>query len=195
MEIIDRIFGAFEKAGQHRYGETAVSGLEHALQCALLAEQARAAPQLIAAALLHDIGHLINPDDFPAACRGEDAGHEQVGPALLSEWFEEGVVNPVRLHVAAKRYLTAIEPAYGDGLSPASARSLMLQGGPYTSGEARDFERLPYAQDAVMLRRWDDCAKVNGASTPTLYHFTPHLFACRVRPAIGKLTSETGALG
>jgi phosphonate degradation associated HDIG domain protein len=171
MDAVDRIFEIFRKAGQDRYGESAVTQLEHALQCAALAERAGASPALTAAALLHDIGHLVNPDDHPAALRGEDARHEVIGASFLKKWFGEDVTLPIKLHVPAKRFLTAVEPGYAATLSPASVHSLALQGGPFAAEEAKNFEALPGATDAIALRRWDEGAKCAGATTPDLEHF------------------------
>jgi gamma-butyrobetaine dioxygenase len=168
---IETILGLLRTAGQGKYGETDVTQLEHALQCATLAEQAGAAPALVAAALLHDIGHLANPEDYPALLRDEDGRHEDTGAALLAQWFGPEVSEPVRLHVPAKRYLAAAEPGYAALLSEASVTSLRLQGGPFDADEARAFLALPDAADAIRLRRWDDRAKVAGAPTPDLDHF------------------------
>jgi [1-hydroxy-2-(trimethylamino)ethyl]phosphonate dioxygenase len=110
-ESVDEILAVLRDAGQGNYGESAVTQLEHALQCGTLAERDGAPPALIAAALLHDIGHLVNPDDRMARARGEDGEHEQIGAAYLERWFDDEVTRPVYLHVAAKRYLTATDPA------------------------------------------------------------------------------------
>jgi [1-hydroxy-2-(trimethylamino)ethyl]phosphonate dioxygenase len=175
MSPIDRLFHLLRASGDRRYGGAPVSQYEHALQCAMRAEAERAPPALIAAALLHDIGHLTNADDRAATERGEDAQHERIGAALLAMWFGEAVAAPVRLHVSAKRYLTAVEPGYALTLSPDSVRSLALQGGPFTSREAQAFAALPQAADAVRLRRWDEAAKVSGAPLAALDQFRPYL--------------------
>jgi [1-hydroxy-2-(trimethylamino)ethyl]phosphonate dioxygenase len=177
MGPIDRLFDVLRKSGEERYGGAPVSQYEHAVQCALRAEGERAPPALIAAALLHDIGHLTNAGDRTATARGEDARHERIGAALLAMWFGEPVAAPVRLHVSAKRYLTAVEPGYAERLSPDSVRSLALQGGPFTSRETKAFTALPHAADAVRLRRWDEAAKVAGATLPELEHFRAYLEA------------------
>jgi predicted HD phosphohydrolase len=87
------------------------------------------------------------------------------------------VTLPIQLHVAAKRYLCATEAPYFATLSPGSVRSLELQGGPFTSEQAQRFAATPYAPDAVVLRRWDEQAKVCGLPTPALQHFRPYLEA------------------
>lgn len=174
MDAIETLFGLMNRMGAIRYGSEAVSQLDHALQCAALAEREGASPELIAAALLHDIGHLT-ADDEGAALRGVDARHEIGGSGFLAAWFGGEVTRPVRLHVDAKRYLCAVEPAYFEGLSPASVRSLALQGGPFTADEARRFIAQAQAPEAVRLRRWDDGAKVKGAATPPLGHYRLHL--------------------
>lgn len=177
MTVIESLLGLLRTAGQENYGETDVTQLEHALQCATLAEREGAAPALVAAALLHDIGHLANPDDYPATLRDEDGRHEETGAILLAQWFGPDVSEPVRLHVPAKRYLAMAEPGYEALLSPASVNSLRLQGGPFTAAEAAAFLDLPHAQAAVRLRRWDEAAKDRDAATPELDHFASYLEA------------------
>jgi len=176
MTPIDRILD-YLRAGQTHYGESSVTQLEHAIQCAMLAEREGAAPALVAASLLHDLGHLINPDDRAQTARREDCEHEALAADYLARWFGDDVVLPVRLHVAAKRYLTATDPGYAATLSAGSTLSLELQGGPFTPAEARDFAALPGAADAIRLRRWDERAKEAGAAIPALNHFRPCLEA------------------
>ena len=177
MTPIDQIFERFDRHGGDGYGGERVRQLEHALQCATLAEAEGAAAPLITAALLHDIGHLIHDlGDAPAA-RGIDDRHELLGREWLSHWFGEPVTEPVRLHVNAKRYLTATDPGYFATLSAGSVRSLDLQGGPFTAELATGFIGLPHARDAVRLRRWDEGAKVPGLETPDLDHFRCYIEA------------------
>lgn len=178
MSPIDRLFDILRRVGQRHYGESDVTQYEHAVQCAELAERSGAPPALIAAALLHDLGHLTNAEDRAATARGEDAEHERMGAALLRPWFGDAVAEPIRLHVSAKRYLVSSEPAYLAHLSPASRRSLALQGGALDAAEAERFIATPHARGAVLLRRWDDDAKVKGAAVPALEHFRPALEAC-----------------
>jgi predicted HD phosphohydrolase len=122
---------------------------------------------VLVAALLHDIGHLLGDQDEGALAREDrDGRHETHGAALLKRFFRPEVARPVALHVAAKRDLCAVDAGYTDGLSPASTRSLELQGGPLDARQARAFERRAGWQDAVLLRRWDDAAKVPGLPVP-----------------------------
>lgn len=169
---LQEIRAAFAKRGHEGYGE-GVSQLEHALQCALCAERDGASEPLIVATLLHDIGHMLHdlPEDI--ADQGIDTQHESLGSAWLSRHFGPEVSEPVRLHVAAKRYLSASEPGYLDLLSEASKLSLRLQGGPMTPEEQAKFGAERFAKDAVALRRWDDEGKVVGMKTPDLGHFEP----------------------
>ena len=110
MSPIEQICGCFDRHGGNDYGGERVRQLEHALQCAALAEAEGAEATLITAALLHDIGHLIHDlGDSPGA-RGIDDRHELRGREWLARWFGEAVTEPVRLHVNAKRYLTATRP-------------------------------------------------------------------------------------
>ncbi len=167
---VDIIAELLRERGRARYGTEAVSQLQHALQCAALAEREDAPSSLIAAALLHDVGHLV-ADDEAAAPRGIDMQHEDVAARYLARWFPPALVEPVRLHVPAKRYLCAVEPGYFETLSFASVRSLLLQGGVFDEAAANGFIVQPHAADAVRLRRWDDLAKDPAAVTPPLEHY------------------------
>lgn len=155
---------------QHYDGARAesVTALQHALQCAQLAEWADAAPPLVAAALLHDIGHFIDPEGVDDAT---DDVHELRALPFLMLHFGEAVALPVRWHVAAKRHLVASDPRYLATLSPASVHSLALQGGPMSDAERAAFDALPGAADALRLRRWDDLAKTPGKRTPPLAYY------------------------
>lgn len=150
---------------------------EHMLQAAYAAEQEGAPARLVAAALLHDYGHFIHDLPEDSAEHGVDTQHEEVAHSFLVEHFGEAIAEPIRMHVAAKRYLCATDPSYIGQLSPASVHSLSLQGGPYSAEEVAEFERSPYAEDAVRLRRWDDVGKVESMETPDLEHYRPVLEA------------------
>lgn len=157
---IEHILRLFSERGDSGYGGEAVTQREHALQSAHYARKTGAKPWLVVAALLHDIGHLLHdlPDDAPH--RGVDDLHEALGAAWLENWFGREVSEPVRLHVAAKRYLCAAEPAYLEQLSEPSLLSLRLQGGEMSPGELKAFRNSAHFESAVLLRRWDDAAKV-----------------------------------
>ena len=170
MSALDDIRVAFAKRGGDTYGE-GVSQLEHALQCAACAERDGASPALIAATLLHDIGHLLHDLPQDIADQGIDTEHESLGSAWLSQHFGPAVTEPVRLHVAAKRYLATVEKGYYELLSAASIQSLKLQGGLMSPEETRKFESERFGPDAIALRRWDDEGKIVGAETPALAHF------------------------
>jgi phosphonate degradation associated HDIG domain protein len=171
LEIL-RLFAA---RGQSEYGGEAVTQQEHALQAALFAERESASAALIVAALLHDVGHLLHslPDDAPD--QGIDDRHETLAARWLQRRFGPEVVEPVRLHVAAKRYLCATEPTYLEQLSPPSALSLELQGGPMSAPEVIGFAANPFCQSSVALRRWDDAAKVPNMTTPPLEYYAAYL--------------------
>lgn len=171
MQSIDRLFEILAERGGERYGESAVSQIEHALQCAQLAAQETASAALVAAALFHDIGHMINPKEDALRVAGRDARHEQTGAAFLAKWFGREVIGPVRRHVEAKRYLVATEAGYAASLSAASQHSLAMQGGAFTRDEARAFLESDHARDGLRLRRWDEAAKIAGKPTPGLDHF------------------------
>jgi len=171
MNIVNEIFEAFEKRGGTAYFGEPVSVLEHSIQAAAAAEQAGAAPSMIVAALLHDIGHLIHHMPEDVADHGINSHHEELARNWLSQYFGPEVTEPIRLHVAAKRYLCRVESDYIRGLSPASIQSLGLQGGPLIDEEAEEFVRSPYFQRAILIRRWDDLAKVSGLVTPDFQHY------------------------
>jgi phosphonate degradation associated HDIG domain protein len=171
MNAITEIFDLFEKRGGDTYLGEPVSVVEHCIQSAREAENAGAAPSLIVAALLHDIGHLIHdlPDDV--AHQGIDSRHEELAGRWLSQYFGPEVTEPVRLHVTAKRYLCGTDPAYFSQLSRASILSLGLQGGPLIDDEAEEFIHSPYSEQAILLRRWDDMAKIPGLPIPDVHHY------------------------
>ena len=171
MTLIDRIEALFAEHGATAYDgarKESVSALEHALQCAQLAEWAGADAPLVAAALLHDLGSFIAAD---TESDDIDDAHETRALPLLCESFAASVTEPARLHVQAKRYLVAVDPAYAATLSSASVHSLALQGGAMSADEMRLFDELPFAQQALQLRRWDDAAKEPGKKTPPLAYY------------------------
>lgn len=168
---IDAIITLFETRGEKMYGAEAVSQVEHALQCGTLAEADGASPELITAAVLHDLGHLVHELGDDPAAQGADDVHQYLALPFLRATFPEAVLAPIRLHVDAKRYLCSAEPGYWDTLSFASKRSLELQGGIYSVEQAEAFIAQAYAHDAVALRRWDDQSKVPALETPDVGHF------------------------
>ena len=179
---VNEIVELFESRGARMYGSEPVTQLEHSLQCARLAELAGAAPELVTACLLHDIGHLLavrdtNMDDGPITTDLDDV-HQYFALPFLRSLFSDAVLEPVRLHVDAKRYLCRAESAYWASLTNASKKSLDLQGGVFSPVEAEEFIRQPYAYEAVLLRRWDDQAKVTGLDTPDIHHFRRAMEAC-----------------
>jgi len=171
MNATAEIVNLFEKRGASAYLGEPVSQLEHARQAAFYAEQEKASRYLVVAALVHDIGHLLEDVPKEITERGVDARHEEIGEAWLKKRFGPEVYEPVRLHVAAKRYLCATDRSYLDQLSPASVLSLKLQGGPMSQAELTEFEKQRLFREAVQLRRWDDLAKVKGAKVPALEHY------------------------
>ena len=175
-ETVDHLFNLLGgEPGQEQYGE-GVTQLEHALQCAKFAADAAAGEEAVVAALLHDIGHLIVgdlydiDDDLP-----RDFHHERAGAAWLARAFPESVSEPVRLHVAAKRYLCHVDPTYLTELTPSSERSLRVQGGPMSAAEAAAFEAGPWFAEAVQVRRLDEAAKVADCDVADLATYVPLL--------------------
>lgn len=177
---IDTLFSYMEERGQSFYDEV-VTQLEHALQCAALAQQNDASPTLITGALLHDIGHIIL-DEHSAreAFLDTDLSHEEVGAQYMKPFFPEAVTTPIRLHVPAKRYLCTTDASYHDGLSEASKRSFIVQGGVMSDEEREAFERIPHFRDALTLRRWDDLAKIKGLETAELETYRDIVQQCLI---------------
>lgn len=167
VNVLSDLHQLIRQRGDEQYTGEPVSHLSHALQCALLARRAGAGPALVAAALLHDVGHLLSGLAGTPSAQGRDDRHEELGALALARWFGPDVTEPVRLHVQAKRVLAA-RPAYARALSEDSQRSLVLQGGPMDAPGCARFLALPYAQDALSLRRWDDAAKKPGRDRWTL---------------------------
>jgi [1-hydroxy-2-(trimethylamino)ethyl]phosphonate dioxygenase len=172
-QAITEIRRLFLERGDSAYGSEAVSQREHALQAAHFARQSGATAALVTAALLHDIGHLLHhlPDRAPD--QGIDDLHEQLAGRWLARWFGPEVIEPVRMHVAAKRYLCAVEPGYRETLSPPSLISLALQGGPMTASEVEAFRESPHAAAALALRRFDDAAKDPTLQVPGVDEYLP----------------------
>ncbi len=178
LEDIEPLFAA---KGARMYAGEPVTQLQHALQSAQLAERSGADAALIVAALLHDLGHMVNDQGETPTLRGIDDRHEYVALPFLRGLFDDAVLQPIRLHVDAKRYLCArahvatkgnVNGAqYWANLSSDSKRSLELQGGIFTDSEAQSFIAQPHAEGAVSVRLWDDAAKVENAETPSLAHY------------------------
>ncbi len=148
----------FARLGSLHYGED-VTQLEHALQTAHHAKVDGAPPALVAAALLHDVGHMMQKVGENAADLGIDTRHEHISAGYLARAFGPEVTEPIRLHVAAKRYRVAVDPAYLARLSKASLQSLTLQGGPMSESEIEIFLADPAAQAALRLRGYDEAGK------------------------------------
>jgi [1-hydroxy-2-(trimethylamino)ethyl]phosphonate dioxygenase len=163
---VAEIEALFAAHGGESYGE-GVTMLAHMLQAAALAESEGADEALVIAALLHDVGHFLQPTDDSFGYHK----HDRSGGAWLALRFPPEVSQPVRLHVQAKRYLCAVETDYFAKLSPASVHTLSYQGGPMSADETRAFAASPHHDSAVRLRRWDDCGKVTGVTVRDLPHY------------------------
>ena len=177
---VDKLFNYMEKRGQSFYDEV-VTQLEHALQCAALARRNDASSTLITGALLHDIGHIIlDEHNADKAFLDIDLSHEEIGAQYMEPFFPDAVTTPIRLHVPAKRYLCTTDASYHDGLSEASKRSFIVQGGVMSDEERGAFEQIPHFRDALTLRRWDDLAKVRGLETAELETYRDIVQRCLV---------------
>ncbi|HEX7390773.1 MAG TPA: HD domain-containing protein [Acidiphilium sp.] len=173
--IVEFIADIFERRGAESYLGEPVTMSEHMLQGAWLAEYDGAPEELVAAALLHDIGHYTSefgtysPDDI------EDKHHDEAGGKVLAPFFPPVIVECVRLHVSAKRYLCATDPTYFSKLSPASVHTLSLQGGPMSADEVKEFRRNPFHREAVRVRIWDEGGKVADMKTRRFRDYVPLL--------------------
>lgn len=175
---IDEVLELYERWGADHYDED-ISQLDHATQSAACAVRDGADDALVAAALLHDVGHLLDLASgaasldaarTPHTARG-DLQHEATGARYLAGLFPPRVTAPIALHVLAKRYRCSVDPAYLATLSDGSRASLAVQGGPFTEAEAAAFAARPGADDAIALRAWDDEGKVDGLATPGVEHY------------------------
>jgi len=175
---ITAICHLLESRGDQRLEPSPVTLMEHALQTAWLAEQARAGNNLVSACLLHDLGHLLTDVVDADEAEQNHRSHDHHGAARLSDLFGAAVTEPIRLHVQAKRYLCYAHPGYAHSLSVDAKRSLARQGGTFSVDQARAFMQEPFAIDAVNLRLWDDQAHKQGISTPSLAHFAATLRTC-----------------
>jgi phosphonate degradation associated HDIG domain protein len=189
---VGQIAGLFASEGADEYLGEPVTQAAHMLQAAHLAEREGASDALVAAALLHDVGHFTGTVSGRQLMAGTDNRHSHAGADWLAQWFGPEVTEPVRLHVAAKRYLCAVEPGYAKTLSAASIYTLGVQGGPLSGAELDEFTASPYAQDACRLRRWDDAAKDPDAAAPAFEHFRP-LLAGLIRSWSGARSRRRGA--
>ena len=169
--FIDHLEIFFEGGQSDSTALEVLSNAAHMLQTAAAANAAGAHDTLVAAALLHDIGHWLDPDANLAELPNTDNRHEDIGAAHLASFFAPEVCRPVQLHVAAKRYLCAAEPDYLDRLSPGSVHSLELQGGPMSGDEMKEFEKNPEYLDALALRRWDEYGKAPDLDVPSFSHY------------------------
>lgn len=180
LNLLD-IESLFDQHGHVQYSGEPVTQLEHALQTAHLAEQAGADGELVTAALLHDLGHLLGRHAGSPTLQGVDDLHQYAVLPFLRGVFSDKVLDCIRLHVDAKRYLCAVMPSYHAGLSADSVRSLALQGGVFDAAGAQAFIEQTHATDAVALRQWDELAKDQAMQTPTLSHFLARAAQCMLR--------------
>lgn len=163
----------FERRGGEEYLGEPVTMAEHMLQGACLAERQGEPEVIIVAALLHDIGHFTSEFGTFSMDDTHDKHHEEAGARVLERFFPSLVVDCVRQHVAAKRYICATDPTYFGELSAASIHSLKLQGGPMNAAEIAEFEANPNVREIVRVRRLDDAGKIAGMATPGFAHYAP----------------------
>jgi len=180
QSFADRLLEFLQEKGGTRYDE-AVTQMEHGLQAAWLARQTGASPSLVVAALFHDLGHLLM-DEFEGRSEflSNDLLHERIAASFLEAYMPQEVLDAIRLHVPAKRYLCFVDPSYLNNLSPASRRSFALQGGVMSDHERQSMETEPFLDSALQLRRWDDLAKIAGKAVPALQAYHADLMEVRL---------------
>ena len=171
--IVNYIEDIFDRRGAESYLGENVTMSQHMLQAAQCAEKSGADDSLIVAALLHDIGHYKNEIPETSLAKGIDNYHEEAGANFLEDYFPISVVEPIRQHVAAKRYLCAVKSDYLERLSPASVHTLNLQGGPMNKEEVKEFEKNDYLEQCVKLRYWDEDAKDPERVHPAFSYYRP----------------------
>lgn len=171
--IVGFLADIFARRGGEEYLGEPVTMAEHMLQGAHLAEQGDESEAIITAALLHDIGHFTSEFGMFSMDDTKDRYHEEAGASVLAGFFPSVVIDCVRHHVAAKRYLCAVDADYFDKLSEASVHSLNLQGGPMEASEVEVFERNPNLADIVKVRHFDDAGKLPDMEIPGFSHFAP----------------------
>jgi len=167
------IAGLLVKRGATHWGDEPVSALDHALQCAARARAARAVDEVVLAALLHDVGHLLSDaEETPFSHHGLWAAR------FLRPFVPPRVAWLVEHHVLAKRYLCTVDRAYAESLSLGSTRSWIRQGGALDRETQQELEGQPWLADALAVRRWDEEAKEPGAIVPALSAYRDLLEAC-----------------
>ena len=169
--IVDYLAEIFVRRGAESYLGEKVSMAQHMLQAAQQAELSQADPALIVATLLHDIGHYSNEIPDSALMQGMDNYHQEAGANFLANYFPPAVTEPIRQHVATKRYLCAKDPEYYSQLSAASVFTLEVQGGPMNAEEVAEFEKSPHLDDCIKVRVWDDAGKDPDKSHPDFSHY------------------------
>lgn len=175
-KTINKIRAIYSKDGWQNYGIEPVTQLQHGLQAASMALEETDDSQLVTAALLHDIGHMMSEEDLPKYTENNlDDDHEKKAYHWLLENFGPRVADPVLLHVEAKRYLCTQDDSYIANLSPTSLKSFHDQGGKMTDKEKAEFESQTFFEEAVLLRKWDDRAKNPDMETLEFEKFIPHL--------------------
>ena len=175
--IVEQILDAFAKCGHLDYGEN-LSLEEHMLQTAYLADENGEDDKVIVAALLHDFGHLVCNMPNNTFEEGNDNYHEELGANALQDWFDDDIVEAVRLHVDAKRYLCAANPKYKDKLSEASITTLAIQGGPMSKREMLAFRQKKGHRMAIRIRVYDDLGKMPEMRRPELEYYVPKIRNC-----------------
>lgn len=160
--IVGFILDLFAQRGAEEYMGESVSMAQHMEQSAACAVADAAPDDLVIASLLHDIGHFVGDFPIDSLENGIDNYHEEIGARFLEPYYPSSVTEPIRLHVAAKKYLCAVDDHYFENLSPASKQSLQVQGGPMEKTEIDIFKANYHHQAAIKVRLYDDDGKVAG---------------------------------
>ena len=173
MNILDKIISNFKNNKSLYIGEKLTIS-EHMIQSAMLAEKAKCNDDLICSCLLHDYGHFLieSPDNLVR--NNKDGEHESIGYEYLKKFFNKEIVEPIKYHVLAKRYLVR-KKKYFNLLSKASKISLKLQGGPLNDQESKEFEKKKYFKNSVLVRKFDEAAKKTNIKIKSIDSYKPLL--------------------
>jgi len=166
MHIVDKIISNFKNNKSLYIGEK-ITISEHMIQSAMLAEKAKSNDDIVCSCLLHDYGHFIIEDPDKLVINEKDGKHENIGYEYLTKFFNKEIVEPIKYHVLAKRYLVR-NKKYFNFLSEASKISLKLQGGPLNNKESKEFEKKEYFKSSVLVRKFDEAAKKMGVKMKSI---------------------------
>ena len=177
---ISQIMALYYKYGEEDYIGENITQNCHMIQAAMLAEKEGCDLTVVIAAFLHDIGHLLYYQELDEngytsmklMDRYGVANHENLGADYLTQLgFGENVIQLIKNHVKAKRYLCTQDESYFNSLSKASQETFLRQGKKMSPEEIKEFEADPYFQNSLLVRKFDDAAKIEDIILPPLSYY------------------------